>query len=99
MPKRRAKSRLLSAASGETNAAAGMSQLTPMKKLFPWLVILALTGCRNTGYNDRSLSDSATSSTSQKEYVRTYDQNGNANVTPVTPASKSDPASPDYHAP
>lgn len=70
-----------------------------MKKLFLLLAIAALAGCRNTGYNDRSLSDSATSSTSTKEYVRTYDQNGNPSVTPVTPPSKSDPASPDYHAP
>ena len=56
-----------------------------------------LVGCRNTGYNDRSMSDSSTPTTSQSEYVRNYDANGNPVVTPVKPASTSDPASPNYH--
>jgi hypothetical protein len=73
-----------------------------MKSIFALLVAGALAtaaGCRNVGYNDRSLNNSMTPEVSQKEYVRTYDQNGNPVVTPVTPAAKTDPASPDYQSP
>jgi len=69
-----------------------------MKKLLAILAVAALAGlagCRNLGYNSRSVSDSATPSTSQSEYVRTYDQNGNPIVTPAKPATTADPASPD----
>lgn len=70
-----------------------------MKKLFPLLAVITLAGlagCRSLGYNDRSLSDSSTPNTSQKEYVRTYDANGNPVVAPTTPPSTQDPASPNY---
>ncbi len=73
-----------------------------MKKLFTCGTLAAialLAGCRNLGYNDRSLSDSSTPNTSQREYVRSYDANGNPVVTPATPASTQDPASPNYSGP
>jgi hypothetical protein len=60
-------------------------------------VLAGLAGCRNLGYNERSVSDSATPNTSQSDYVRTYDQNGNPTVKQTPPASTADPASPNYH--
>ena len=73
-----------------------------MKKislLFAVISLAGLAGCRNLGYNDHAMSDSATPNTSEKDYVRTYDQNGNAIVQPATPPSTKDPASPNYTGP
>jgi len=72
-----------------------------MKSTLSLLVILALVGlvgCRNVGYNDRSLNNSMTPEISEKEQVRTYDQNGNPTVTSVPAAQQTDPSSPDYQS-
>ncbi len=70
-----------------------------MKKISILLVLLAgsLAGCRNLGYNDHALPDSATPSITEKDYTRTYDANGNPVVAPTAVPATTDPASPNYY--
>jgi len=75
-----------------------MLRMKPVLTLLAAIALAGLAGCRNTGYNDRSLTTSLTPEVSETEQVRTYDQNGNPTVTSVAPAAKTDPSSPDYQA-
>jgi len=72
---------------------------TILKLSFTLFLLAVLAGCRDLGYNGKTLNNDSTSDVSQKAYTRTYDQNGNPIVSPAPTPGTNDPASPNYRAP
>jgi len=58
--------------------------------------IAALAGCRDLGYNGKTLNNESSPGVTQQAYTRTYDQNGNPVVTPAPVPGTNDPAAPNY---
>jgi hypothetical protein len=72
---------------------------TFLKRVMVAGVLTGLAGCRDTGYNGKTLNNDLTPNVTPHAATRTYDANGNPVVTPAPVPGASDPLSPNYHGP
>jgi hypothetical protein len=69
------------------------------KLMLVGFTLAGLAGCRDTGYNGKTLNNDLTPNVTPQATTRTYDANGNPVVTPAPVPGASDPTSPNYHGP